>query len=363
MDDAAQPKLRWYRLTPDRLILGLLAVEAFLLLSQRGGWFAFNQHKGWTVLMAVATVGVALPLLAMWFAVSLIFRWRFQYSLRSLFLLVVAVAVPCSWLATEVQRNRRQIEVGRRLERAGGSLTGDPTPTEDVPVWLLKLVGDNFFMTWSNATVPSDADLRAAHVLSDIENLRLVGDAFTDASLANMHEFSRLRRLYVESADVTDRGWQIIGNLHQLESLMIADTKVTDSDWECIGQLQQLERLSISYTKVTDSALACIGSLNQLRTLGLTETDIGDDGLARLQNLSQLRCLTLEHTKITDAGLIHVGRLRHLRSLRLSGTKVTDAGLIHLKDLSELGFLDLQNTAVTTNGVEGLQRALPNCLF
>jgi hypothetical protein len=38
MDDAL-PRLRWHRVTPDRLVLGLLAVEAFLLLTelQRAG--------------------------------------------------------------------------------------------------------------------------------------------------------------------------------------------------------------------------------------------------------------------------------------------------------------------------------------
>jgi beta-lactamase regulating signal transducer with metallopeptidase domain len=66
---------RWYRLTPDRLILALLAVEGFLLLSERFHWFAFNQHKGYTVLIALASVGVAMLLMLAWFGVALLFRW------------------------------------------------------------------------------------------------------------------------------------------------------------------------------------------------------------------------------------------------------------------------------------------------
>ena len=84
MADAPETKLRWYRLTPNRLVLGLLAVEAFLLLSNWGGWFPFNQHKGWTVLMAVAAVGLTFLWMLLWFAAALLFRCRFQYSLRSL---------------------------------------------------------------------------------------------------------------------------------------------------------------------------------------------------------------------------------------------------------------------------------------
>ena len=35
------------------------------------------------------------------FAVSLLFGWRLQFSIRSLLALVVAVAIPCSWLTVE----------------------------------------------------------------------------------------------------------------------------------------------------------------------------------------------------------------------------------------------------------------------
>ena len=49
-----QPNHRWYHLTPDRFFVGLLVVQVFLLLSERLQWFAFNENKGWTVLIAVA---------------------------------------------------------------------------------------------------------------------------------------------------------------------------------------------------------------------------------------------------------------------------------------------------------------------
>ena len=108
MADAPEAKRRWYRLTPDRLVIGLLAAEGFLLLSERFRWFAFNQHKGWTVLIDVAAVGLTLLVMLLWLAAALLFRCRFQYSLRSLMLLVLAVAVACSWFATEMQRARKR---------------------------------------------------------------------------------------------------------------------------------------------------------------------------------------------------------------------------------------------------------------
>jgi len=41
MPDSAS-RLRWYHPSPDRLIVGLLAVEGFLFLSEQFQWFAFN---------------------------------------------------------------------------------------------------------------------------------------------------------------------------------------------------------------------------------------------------------------------------------------------------------------------------------
>ena len=58
--DATDPKVRWYRPTPAWLVLGLLVVEGLLWLSERYQWFWFNAKKGWTVLIAVAVVGVAI---------------------------------------------------------------------------------------------------------------------------------------------------------------------------------------------------------------------------------------------------------------------------------------------------------------
>ena len=62
MADAAEGKTRrrWFRITPDRLVLALLPLEGLLILSERFGWFPFNAHKGWTVLVAIA--GLARPL-------------------------------------------------------------------------------------------------------------------------------------------------------------------------------------------------------------------------------------------------------------------------------------------------------------
>ncbi len=127
MADAPQktPRRRWFRLTPDRAVVALLAMEGFLLLSGWFQWFAFNRHKGYTVLIAIAAVGVALLLMLLWFLVAVLFRLRFQFSILSLLLLTLVVAVLCSWLVVERKQAREQREAVVAIRAFGGWVVYD----------------------------------------------------------------------------------------------------------------------------------------------------------------------------------------------------------------------------------------------
>ena len=105
--------------------MALLAVEGLLWLSERFQWFPFNAHKGWTVLIGVAVVGVVLALMLLWFVLALIFRLRFQFSIRSLPVLILAVALPFGWLAVDMKRAREQKMVIAEMEQVGGSVECD----------------------------------------------------------------------------------------------------------------------------------------------------------------------------------------------------------------------------------------------
>ena len=141
----SERKPPWYRLTPDRLILTLLAVEGLLWLSARLGWPVW--HKGYAVLAAVAAVGMAFLVMLVWFAAALIVRWRFQFSLQSLLVLVVVVAVPCSWMAVEMKAAKQQKETVRAFERFPNRMSYDyhvQRRGSAGPVWLSNLLGVEF---------------------------------------------------------------------------------------------------------------------------------------------------------------------------------------------------------------------------
>jgi hypothetical protein len=327
---AEDVKSRWYRPTPDRAVLALLVLEGFLLLSQRYEWFAFNRHKGWTVLIAVAAVAVFLLLMFCWFLAALVFRLRFQYSLRSLFVLTLAVAIPCKWLAMAMKQAREQREVVELVRKADpdaalydyqfdGRLGTRLRGQRQGPAWLGTLLGDDFF----------------AHVVI----LDFVGSTVSDDSLEPIEAMPRLERLFLIGTEVSDTGLKHLKGLTQLVVLDLSSTKISDSGLQYVEGLTQLVELHVQDTKVADA------------------------GLMHLKRMTRLQALVLKETNVTDAGLRHLAELPQLDFLTLDGTMVTDRGLEHLKRLPNLGSLGIKGTRVTEAGAKDLQKALPNALI
>ncbi len=261
-------------------MLGLFAVEGLLALSGRVGWFGLSQHGDWTALIGLAAVGVTLVLLGLWFGASLVFRWTFQYNLRSLLLLVVAAAVPCSWLAAEVRIERDQWKAAEAIKAKGRFAWGDPT-------FLGKLLRDDS--------------------LVEIYNVDFLKKPTADDDLAPLRELLQVRNLDLD------------------------DTRITDAGLVNLERLTHLSSLGLTNTRVTDAGLGKLRGLNELTQLSLDDTNVTDAGLAHLEGLTNLYYLNLMNTRVTDAGLVHLARLKRLLQLGLSGTKVTREGVAKLQ--------------------------------
>jgi hypothetical protein len=257
---------RWYRLTPDRCVVALLALEGFLLLSAWFRWLPFNQHKGWTVLIAIASVGVALLLMFLWFLAALLFRLRFQFSILALLLLVVVVAVPCSWLATEMKQARRQHRAVASLEQAGAFAWYDYTRYEvardlDLPFaqssfpieghgpitlpklpaarWLRALLGEDFFanvdrVDFSREGRANNESLSQLTKLPGLIEVHLC--RATDAGLEHLEKLPQLQELDIPDIEVTDAGLEHLRGLTQLRDLWLGSPRVTDAG---VKKLQQ----------------------------------------------------------------------------------------------------------------------------
>ena len=382
MDDTTPSRVRWFHLAPGRFVLALLGVEVLLWLSERFGWLGW--HKGYAVLTGVATVGVAMVLMLGWFGLALVFRRRFQFSIRSLLVLVVVVALPLSWLATEMRAARRQTEAVTAIRTATDGPTKKTALRADDwrlpfaetvvydyeiddagvqrwpsqlpgPEWLRKLLGDDFFISarfiWAGGSHWSDADLAQLEALPTLEVL-VAGDGITDVGLMHLTHLVRLRHLYLTETRITDAGLRHLENLRNLSVLRLSDTHITDAGIASLAKLHNLEALALDNTQVGDAGLVHVKEWPKLGSLSLDGTQITDAGLAYLQGATELRRLFLNDTNITDEGLRCLQGLRQLREIGIGRTKVTDRGLGHLQGLTRLSYLCLNNTAVGDGGMK-----------
>jgi hypothetical protein len=164
-------KLRWYHPSPGRLLFLLLPLDAILFASD---WIQLSP-KGWTVVLALASVAAAMLALLFWFLLALFRGSRFQFSIRSLMLSAVVVALPFSWLAVEMNRARKQAAAAVALNRLGAKIlsyqnSDGPSGTvmmvarARAPAWLREVFSDDFFagmeyIDLRNNVNISDADL------------------------------------------------------------------------------------------------------------------------------------------------------------------------------------------------------------
>ena len=213
---APKPKLRWFNPTPGRFVLLLLAVEFLLWLLDRFGWLGW--HKGYAVLGGVAVVCVAMVLMLVWFGVALVFGWRFQFSVRSLLVLVVVVALRFSWLAVEIKKARQQKAAVEAIRAANGDIVYDWNDSElqkpwecfadssiiaslerqpTAPAWLAKQMGADFFYDivevyfpadFSTAERCDDSTLDILRCLTKLKHVMLTMTNVTDAGVAKLQK-------------------------------------------------------------------------------------------------------------------------------------------------------------------------------
>jgi hypothetical protein len=334
------------RITPECAVFALLAMEGLLIAFEWCRWFPFNKHKGWTVLIALACAAIALLLLLLWLLTSVLLQRRFQFGLRALFLVTLAVAIPCAWLAAEQQRAQRQKTAAETIANSGSEVLYDhevPGRTSwREPGWLRDFLGKDFFsdvvqVSAGSPNEPNDAWLESLEKLESLEQLELFFVPVGDAGLRHVTGLHNLKFLELSGSDVTDAGMEHLQALTSLEVLNLAGTRITDSGLQCLSGLTSLYRLDLHDTKVT----------------GL--------GLRHLKRLD-VECVDLSHSKVTDEGMKEVAKTSHIRVLSIAGAKdVTDIGVGYLAALSNLEYLELFGTRASDDGIEKLRQTLPNC--
>jgi hypothetical protein len=245
-------------------------------------------------------------------------RWL-RFSLRSLLLIVVLIAIPLGWKMNRVHNQR---VVVAEIEKIKGQVAYDSV-VELVghrqllkgPEWLRRLLGDDFF--------------------SDVEFVQIGGPQVTERTISQVATLPYLKWLHVRSNGISDDGLKYLAGKNTLEELHLNSSSVTDKGVAQLAELQGLNRLEIGIEHLSDSGLKRITTvLRQLDSLELVGTrGITDNGLEQLANLDNLHHLGLKDMLITDAGLVHLHGMENLKRLSLFQTKATNDGVTQLHKL------------------------------
>jgi hypothetical protein len=260
-DPSLPSKPRWYAPTPARFLLAVLVMQGVLFLSAHYRWFWFNERKGYTVLIAVASTAVALLLLAVLVAMSRFVKSRTQYSLATLLLIVVVMAIPCAWLARDIERARWQRETIAAFERRGGAGEYEiaranfvgPAKNDPAPTFLASQFGKEFFDDVFELRIPeaTSADLRAVKHFPELRRLLIYRAKISDADLVQLKGLKQLRVIDLEGAPIGDSGLEHLASLKQLVALFATDTHITDTGLEHLKGLTQLRVVWLPVPPVT----------------------------------------------------------------------------------------------------------------
>lgn len=170
-------------------------------------------------------------------------RRRFQFSLRTLLVVVTLCAIPCSWLAVKRQEAWRIRKENERQEKILGDIikltrwdVSAGWPHTDEPGWLPRLL-------WGETCK------------CDIIIFESDGAQVTDAVLEKLRGLGQLKRLSLARTQLTDDGLKYLIGLKQLRVLDLNHTQVTDAGLKYVSELNQLQELSLVGTKVTDAGV------------------------------------------------------------------------------------------------------------
>ena len=197
-------------------------------------------------------------------------RFRMQFSLKTLLLLMLVASAGFSWLGIRMRRAAAERAVVATLGHLG------PEVNEiGGHIWGLD------FSTCQRK--PTDDDLALVCELTRLECLDLSGAPITDDGLGHLRTLTRLEVLSLSQTPITDAGLEHLKTLERLESLDLRGVPITDAGLKHLESLTRLEFLSIMQTPITDAGLEHLKTLKRLKYLGLWGTQVTNEGVWELQ--------------------------------------------------------------------------------
>jgi len=209
--------------------------------------------------------------------------WRFQFTLRTLFVVVTAVAIAASWYTTLVARYHREL---RALEAVG--IVGEVEQYNSCAYagpWCME----PYLRNW--------AAFRRVFRLS----LDHADDNKIKELVKVRREFSQPLNLELRGDGVTNAGLQELATLGRIESISLSSRRITDTGIAALLPLQDLDTLVLEEcTGLTDKCMDSIARFPRLHGLVFQDMKIGREGIAQVSRCEQLGYLNVRYTVFSD---------------------------------------------------------------
>jgi hypothetical protein len=260
--------------------------------------------------------------------------WR-RFTLRALFLVVLAAGIFCGWVAYQARLLKRQYE----WFKYHPNVTLKPLSNE----WFWRpLVGDAA-VTVRRIVIKRELDAKTFEWVkgwTEAEELLLGGRHITDQSLGFVRGFDQLTLLGLEDTAVTDEGTRHLAHLRGLKGLyvchkrdgLIASPDITDAALSNIVRGKNLDELGLT-GPITDEGLSLIVShCPNLVTLRLDGSQITAKGISTLRELGKLSELFIaDNLLIDNTAAFELARMPSLKLLRFENTGVTQQGVTAIR--------------------------------
>jgi hypothetical protein len=261
--------------------------------------------------------------------------WR-RFTLRGLFLVVLAAAVFCGWVAYQARLLKKQYA----WFKYHPNVTLKPLSNE----WFWRpLVGDAA-VTVRRIVIGRELDAKTFDWVkgwTEAEALLLGGRHITDQSLRFVRGLDQLTFLALENTAVTDEGTRHLAHLRGLKGLyvchdrdgLIASPDITDAALSNLVQGKNLDEFGVTGPITDEGLLMIVSHCPNLVSLRLEGSRITNKGVAALLRLKKLSHLSLTDSPfIDDADDRELAAVSRLRQVSLEGTRVTRQGAAALRD-------------------------------
>src|SRR3989304_1208193 len=162
-----------------------------------------------------------------------------QFTVRSLFALVTALAAAFAWVGWRIEYCRRQWHVRDRVEAFGGEVLLE----RGLPKWLADILGEETSNVVVGVYMPQHTD---------------------DNAMAELQGLTRLRELVIRNTLVTDLGLAYVREFTQLEVLDASDTQITTTGLQYIKGCRRLRELALDGPSVSVVHMRGRNTLEQL---------------------------------------------------------------------------------------------------